>query len=404
MNKFGVSALWPHRAIALLDIIAIAFWIFAFIKLFVVDVDRLIISYFVPQLQWWLDFRALITAGVLTLAALLIRRRWFFLSLIYIISFPLILLLWKIPACLIAIGSWSLSISTLNIFLAAFTSIRYRLAYISVYGVSCCFIALAHSKEFAIAGLVGLAGCAATTVIRSFWKAFQPPGVFRVHQKVFDIAKSIVTTRAAGEKPVSRTELSNLPADLRNQQLNSIKNRILINRSAFFFAAKLNEYRDSQYYLGSTIISVLIMIIFLIFTFSVVYMAIPQIDIDAFRPLPITYFDYLYISFDNALFGSNSSATLIDTLAKAISMFQRFLSIAIIGVFITTIVEVRKSRHTREIDVTIENIRATGNNLELTISEEYSYSSIDEAIQDLATAEDIIYKLILAITRRIPTS
>ena len=83
-------------------------------------------------------------------------------------------------------------------------------------------------------------------------------------------------------------------------------------------------------------------------------------------------------------------------------MGQRFLSIAVIGIFITTLIEVRRNRHTKELDQTIEIVKDAGRKLEAVMSVDYTYQDVADAMREFEKAEDLIYKLLLAITKRIP--
>jgi hypothetical protein len=86
-----------RRVIRLLDIVSSIYWLAVLIKLFVADVDRLVVGLLAPEATWILDFRWAIALTLLALILVMFRRGAIALSFAYVAAFPLVVIFWKVP-------------------------------------------------------------------------------------------------------------------------------------------------------------------------------------------------------------------------------------------------------------------------------------------------------------------
>jgi len=83
--------------ISIREITAICIWLFTVIKLFVFDFDRYLVDRFVPSLTWVLDCKFFILMIVIAVLWLILGKRRFLQFIGYVLAYPLMLLLWKLP-------------------------------------------------------------------------------------------------------------------------------------------------------------------------------------------------------------------------------------------------------------------------------------------------------------------
>jgi hypothetical protein len=89
-----------------LDLVAILFWLYAVVKLFVFDVDVYFASLAGPEFVWLLNYKLLILLGFVLIAMLITRSLVLGLSVVYIAVYPLVICFWKLPRLVWKQQSW----------------------------------------------------------------------------------------------------------------------------------------------------------------------------------------------------------------------------------------------------------------------------------------------------------
>lgn len=91
------------------ELIAVAVWVFVGIKIFVFDIDRFVLSAIAPGLLPALDYRFVVLLVVPAVLWLFLTNATFFRIVGYIIGFPIVILLWKLPRLMVR--NWALTIA-----------------------------------------------------------------------------------------------------------------------------------------------------------------------------------------------------------------------------------------------------------------------------------------------------
>lgn len=86
-----------HLARIVRDGISIAFWIYVPIKLFVFDIDQYVFSSLCPNYLWLLKFKFPFLLLIFAFLWITIKPKKLFLNAIYVLFFPVVILLWKAP-------------------------------------------------------------------------------------------------------------------------------------------------------------------------------------------------------------------------------------------------------------------------------------------------------------------
>ncbi len=96
----------PSRVFKLTrEVAAAAIWIYALVKMFVLDIDVAVLDRWSPRARGILNYKAFIIVGTLALLWIVMRRR-FLPSVGYVISYPLRVLFWYLPR--VAFKRWTL--------------------------------------------------------------------------------------------------------------------------------------------------------------------------------------------------------------------------------------------------------------------------------------------------------
>jgi hypothetical protein len=149
---------------------AAAFWLYASVKVFVLDIDVRLAERFAPQLRWVLDVKFFILIAVVALLWLLLGNRRFVPLAAYVVCYPLILLFWRLP--LAAFHRWPIVLvfapaiyRTVVTFRSAF--MLYTLALLSALGAT-----YGAGRGILTASMFGLGVFLLGHLYRAFRKAY----------------------------------------------------------------------------------------------------------------------------------------------------------------------------------------------------------------------------------------
>jgi hypothetical protein len=98
----------------LVEIIAATFWIYAVAKLFLFDIDNMIAHSLIPQYEWMLQLKVLAFLIAISIALFLVGKTNVALSSLFILFYPIVIILWKIPYFIWKQKSWIIAFSFLN--------------------------------------------------------------------------------------------------------------------------------------------------------------------------------------------------------------------------------------------------------------------------------------------------
>ena len=97
----------------------------------------------------------------------------------------------------------------------------------------------------------------------------------------------------------------------------NLQTAVLANRACLFVARRIQDYQKSRLGIVTDILSVLILLIFTITTFSFANLAAFKLDNSSFSySFSPTLFDFVYYSFHNILFDTVSSLEPIGQLPR----------------------------------------------------------------------------------------
>jgi hypothetical protein len=380
-----------------LDISAVIFWLYLILKVFFFDLDVLLLQWAFPAQAWLLNLRFVFILVALALALIFFDKASVLLWCGYIIGFPLIVLLWKIPKMIYKRPNWVLVIAFANAIISFFTSFKYNVLIAAGFFASTTLAFLASSKPFLWTAIIlGLTALYAGYVRRCI-SAVRPSTVFRVHSRLVSWLNKIATSSAP--EPMIRTARYSEPTDENAQQwIANLQNSLLASRLCLFSARKLKEYHASGAGFFSAAFVVLFLVVVTVFIFAASNLALFKIEPGYFSfSDPPNFFTFIYYSFKAVVFSNVSELLPIGVVAKIFWMMEAASALFFGLIFASLMLSARSQRQTEELNKVIETISEQGRSMELFVLNEYKFQTIDEALNELtrlkAAFASFIYKL-----------
>lgn len=152
------------------EFVAAVLWAYIVVKLAVFDIDLYIVQRFSPRFVWLLNLKVFVLIGLSAIAWVVLGRRQFPLTILYILAYPLVVIFWRVPQ--VAFRRWPLFIAFAPGVYRAVRTFRTTYELYAAAAVAALAVELGSSKVVLLAGMLVLAGFLVTHLYRSFRKAY----------------------------------------------------------------------------------------------------------------------------------------------------------------------------------------------------------------------------------------
>jgi len=231
------------------DIVGLLTWTYVLLKLFVVDIDRVILDATVPSATPILDYRLLFVMAGAAILALLFWRWKTALFLTYVALFPLVVVFWKAPWFVAKRRSWMTFMVALNTVGDLFRNLRYQLVSKSIWIVAAAVILLFSNDYVLAVAAVCLSFLLVWSAMRVMADSLRSSWFLKVQE---DLISKIVGSSFM--RSLTTLDESDLPTRsdviLSEHQVNSVVSKIqggaIVNRALYAWAYRLQRYRQSQ--------------------------------------------------------------------------------------------------------------------------------------------------------------
>jgi hypothetical protein len=235
-----------HRSRAMwrfLDLLGILLWLYIFTKLFVADVDRLIVEAIDPQLVGLLNYRLVGVLVLLLAVAFLFRRFWLYIT--YVALYPFVVLFIKVPYYLIRHRSWPLFLGIAQSVTALLTDVRYNATTKIAWFIAAIFIVTTHQPVLIVPSAIVLAGLMAWSIARRLRRLFSAPSFISVQRNL--IRRTMTSPRfqtalALGDEYKS-ADIERYDSNQAQSVTTNIAYGIALNKGLLLWAYQLNRYR-----------------------------------------------------------------------------------------------------------------------------------------------------------------
>jgi len=240
---------------------------------------------------------------------------------------------------------------------------------------------------------------------------FKPSGIYQLYTRI--IIKGGEALRAnplafpIPNQASANIPIENIPVECMNDaQLqkwtSTVQQLVLVNRLLLFLSKKFKIYQDSKSNVITHIFSILLMILFTTFSFSLINFGLYKINANYFSfPSFPTFFTFVYYSFNNLLFNSIREIIPALPVSQIVSMFESFLALFLIAIFVTLLLTFKNQKEIDELSALIASLTSEGEKIESLIKDKYQLNTIDEALEALSKAKAALIDFLINITKSI---
>jgi hypothetical protein len=391
----GAKVFWAG-----LDLVAILFWLYAIVKLFVFDVDVYLVSLANSDFVWLLNYKFLILVGLVVVAMLVTRSLALAFAVAYVAFFPFVILFWKLPRFVWKQKSWLFAFAILNAAIGLFRSFRRDFISGTLFLISAVLI-LSSGNQYVLCGSsLIIFALVVFAYALAFIRAFKPSAIFQTYTKVFPLIKKgpfLKVDESVRNLPVELMTTKEL--ELRNTGLQNV---VLYNRSCLLISKKLRDYQRSGANVASYVLSLVTLLLFAVMSFALINYALYKIspNLYQFTYSKESFFAFVYYSAGSMFYAANGLVP-VEPLSQFVQLVQFFCALLVLVILITVIFSLRNERYSTQLEEVIVSMESEGRAAEAMLLSEFNLGSIDSAIDALQKAKAGMTGFIVYLTKNL---
>lgn len=336
-----------RRKVRVLDIIGTVTWIATLTKLFVADVDRMILSAIAPEAAWLLDLRWVLVLALLAMLALLFRGRTVGMWFAYIAAYPLVVLFWKIPHFFFKRRNLLLVVGVSGLVSSIVARFKFIVCACAITTLSSLIIVLSNTP-----GLVGVAACALFVTL--LWSLvvtsidlMQASRFVSVQESFIEkiLHLGLVETLIRPAHP-DRISIKDWTADEAKAYRDGAGTALLVNRLAYFWAYSLDQFRRGPSVTLLNALAVVVLVTQVTLTFALLNYSVYVIEAEqyAFASFP-EWWTFIYYSVTGIYFGEIDALSPEGVAAGVVKILNGFVgSVGVLGVMLSILVGYRSAK------------------------------------------------------------
>src|SRR3989441_1941001 len=378
-------------AFALREIVALTVWIFVFVKLFVYDVDLFLIDRYAPQFHEILEYRFFLIIGFLAVSWLILGNCRFRTFVAYVLFYPLIVLLWRIPK--LTVKNWATAIVFAPAIESLLVTFKWRFIAGSFTMLAALGIVISFQPVILVAGMAILFFYLAAHYVLRFRMAFQPSSVFA------DVGRIMgeIWSRTLAQFKKDLGDVAKLGPDsdeFRKKRMQSLGSLFIFNLACTFGAKKLQEVVSSRktdlYFLGALVYTFVLTVI--VFAFE--YFALHHLQPASFSSAgTLSFWTFLLFSFNAILTGPFATLTPTGTIALLLANMEMLAGLITLVILVFVLLTSNRERYRQDLTTVIEQLEEGARQIAGFIEDEYEVSMI-EAEQRLIQDNTLFSKTI----------
>lgn len=386
----------------LYDLIAVVFWTYTLTTLFAFDVVRYAFEKLLPAYVWLLDFKVIFFLGIIAFVAIFARRAKLVFWICYILLFPLVLLLWKIPKHVLKTGSLNIIFYFAFTVLSFFKNLRFNVVAGFVGTLSAAMALFSYNPSILNISSALLLGLLITTLAGRIISVFKPSDTFVVFRKITDAWQQSVVKKINEDKQIENLALISPETGNLTSMLSNVEQAMMSNRALLFSAKSLRDYQNSGISAVSGVFVTMFLVLITTVVFAIIYYAAYKID-----PANFTYsgsptgFAFFALSFKGMFFTGINEINPATAFTQAINMVQNFLSMFVGVIFVSIIFTSRNQALSYQIEQTIKKAEADGRAIEQAMLGRYQIGSLEELVLELRRLKSGGLVIIDFLTRRL---
>jgi hypothetical protein len=350
--------------VLLLDLMGSVVWVYALVKLAIIDIDRILLEAAVPGSAWILDYRALLFLLAVCLTSIFLWR-WLALAAIgYVLFFPLVIVFWKVPALIIRrklYRGWLMWMVVFNGLVNFVRNLRYYLVSKSLLIIVVLGILFMSNKYVLIFSAIILLLLLAWAIERILFDTFRTSWFLRVQKRALDTVTSWILKpeqRWSAEILAKRDEGTLNSTELQNVA-SRIQLEIVANQFLYYWAYKLRQYSQSQLSFLFNSFSYGLLFLGSVLVFWLLNLALLKVEPGqfAFDDYPSRIAMLLY-SLSSLVLNDGGGVSPQGDLAFILRVIAGFYGIFFLSVFVVNLLfTYRGAREDTELRSTVEDLR-----------------------------------------------
>jgi hypothetical protein len=373
------------RTIRILDVIGLAFWTYAFFKLFVVDLDDAAVQRFAPWAVRFMGFRFLLWVLVLVVIAMIFKRKYI-LHIAYVLFFPLIVVVWKLPYLVYRRRSWTLALLILNVIVNGFRQARYQIISKGLALFATVTILATHAKVPLVIAALYLLGMQAIAIYRALKFLLFTEGFLETQTKIINRLSDSGRSNSAMalDEVFLNPEIEVYTKEQIEKFKTGLATRVWLNRGLLIYAYQLDNYRRRAVGMALSLVSFALLFLSTIATITLVNIAIYRYDPAQFdyAEAPTLLRMALY-SMSSLAMNAGAGIEAEGDAAVGVRLAAGFVGvILLIGIGLNVVLSWRRERDEAEITAAVTKLKASAAAVEAQMRDDYRVG-VDEAVARL---------------------
>ena len=372
------------------ECLAIVFWTYLLIKLFVFDVDIYIVDHLVPQFRWILNIRAFIILALLAGMLIILGRKKFLGNVLYILGYPLVVLFWKLPV--LAFRKWPLAIAFAPVIYRAISTSPTTFLLYTLAALSALAITASRDSAWLVAGMLGFFVFLLAHLYRSFREAYSEGVTSRlsmilrkfkeqIQNGMFD---SATTPEARKAESTQNTHMDRAPRNPTSLYLLRSVTDILID--------KIRWVARSRKYDVYLVLSWLYTFAVTATVFAFEYFALGRIDPESFGSVASasTFFGFFGYSLGNLLPTRISRIAPMSEFAILLTYTEEFCALLVFVILVFTILTAARESHKADLEQFSVELTGLAEAVDIRIAAVYSMSLYEVEIFLMRDSSDLV--------------
>ena len=280
--------------------------------------------------------------------------------------------------------SWALAIAFINAVASFFGSIRYNLIIPAVLFAAGSIILFGNSTALISLSTAALLALLLLAYGRRLISIFKTPRVFQIYQKVASWVPKIRTSSCSLDEDIRGLPYEQLSAEQAQKWRQNLVTSLLLSRVCLFAARKLRSYSKSGYAKISSVFICAFLIALTVVIFGLINLGLYKIEPTSYRstgrPNSLTFFHY---SLNRMIFNPISELEPVGALPKLAYDAEALFALFLVAIFVSLLLSARPERQTQDLNETIEKLEAESAAVDLAITVEYRFDTVDTAVAAL---------------------
>jgi hypothetical protein len=404
-SSAAASTRWTRWEWRIANALATVVWLYAICKVFIVDIDLLLLQRIWPAGSWLVTYRFFILLAIASALALVFRKWVFFAWAAYFALFPIIVVVWWLPRAIYKSRSWVVLLAVLHVLTTFIQDFRYSLITKSAALIAIALILVNPNRSLTIVCGAAVLVLLLTTYARTVAIVLQPSRFVAGQQRAIDkfVGSKALTDAWALSEELKDPGIDKFDESQLTKFTTAIGTGVVAHRALYFWAYQLDSYRKGSMPNIFNLLSYLWLFIQTVIGFAFLNLAVYDFDHNAFsyRNTP-QLFDFFHYTINLILPGSVGGLEAKSQLAIALADLARFSGLLfLVTILATFVLSLKQSRQDDQMKESIARIKARGRQFESEFENQYEVS-IAEAIDRLRELPGIFVRIAAWLSRQIP--